>query len=145
MLGLPAKVSPDKAQAPSSLHKQDSCLAACSNLPAPSSMLPHRVCCSPHTPPCPSRGHVRLGLPGHRKPVMPGRALEAARLEVKSCGEGARGCQFQRSCLVNRRRANNPSWLLSRSALGRRTCSHKGREGGCCGQLYPEVMGRTAG
>lgn len=34
-----------------------------------------------------SRGHVWLGLSGHFRPVMPGRALEAARLEVKSCGE----------------------------------------------------------
>lgn len=31
---------------------------------------------------------------------------------------GAGGCHFQRSCLVNRRWANNPSWLLSRSDLG---------------------------
>lgn len=42
---------------------------------------------TPHTPPCLSRGHVWLRLPGRLKPVVPGKALEAATLEVKSCGE----------------------------------------------------------
>lgn len=38
---------------------------------------------TPHTPML-SRAH---GWPGHLEPVMPGRALEAATLEAKSCGE----------------------------------------------------------